>query len=187
MRKALLLITVLLIVGGAIAFFVLRLTREPTPTPVGWRAHVTTIAGDGTPRERENNQPTQAAFSDPFGVAVAKDGTVYISDAGESNRIRKITPEGTLEGFAGGSFEGFVDDNEASAAFNTPSGLAIDKDDNVYVADTGNNRIRKIDPEGMVQTIGGDGTAGYLDGPARQARFNGPIGVAVDAKGNVFV
>jgi DNA-binding beta-propeller fold protein YncE len=188
MRKALLLIALLLIVGGAIAFVVFRLTRKPTPTPVGWRAHVTTIAGDGTPRVRESNQPTQAAFSDPFGVAVAKDGTVYISDAGESNRIVAISPEGRLNIFAGGAGgEGFGDDKGGSAAFNTPSGLALDREGNLYVADTGNNSVRKVSPEGHVQTIAGDGTAGYLDGPARQARFNGPVGVAVDAKGNVFV
>src|SRR5688572_28841088 len=186
MRKALLLLAILLIVGGVSAFFVFRLTRKPTPTPVGWRAHVSTLAGDGSPRVRDSQQPTQTGFSDPFGIAVAKDGTIYISDAGESNRILAITPEGTLNIVAGAA-EGFVDDNGASAAFNTPSGLAIDRDGNLYVADTGNNRIRKVSPEGHVQTIAGDGSAGYADGPARQARFNGPIGIAVDANGNVFV
>ena len=187
MRKALLLVTLLLIVAGAVAFVVFRLTRKPPPTPVGWRAYVSTVAGDGTPRLRDSHQPAQASFSDPFGVAVAKDGTVYISDAGESNRILAITPEGTLEIIAGRGSEGFVNDNGGSAAFDTPSGLAIDRDGNLYVADTGNNSIRKINPEGHVQTVAGDGTAGYLDGPAAQARFNGPIGVAVDTRGNVFV
>ena len=186
MRKALLLITILLIIGGVSAFLVYRLTRKPTPTPVGWHAHVTTFAGAGTPRFQDNEQPGQAAFSDPFGVVVAKDGAIYVSDAGESNRIRKITPQGVVTTFAGGN-EGFADGVGSAASFNTPSGLAIDANDNLYVADTANNRIRKVTPAGEVSTIAGDGTAGYLDGPAAQARFNGPIGVAVDTRGNVVV
>lgn len=175
MRKALVVIPLLLIVIGAATFILLRWKRKPVPTFVGWRAHVTTIAGDGTPRFVENQQPGQAAFSDPFGIAIAKDGTIYISDAGESDRIRKISAEGVLTTLVG------------NPAFNTPSGLAIDAGGNLYVADTGNNSIRKVTAEGVVTTIAGEGTAGYADGPAKQARFNGPIGVAVDAQGNVFV
>ena len=186
MRKAILLIIILLIVAGVSAFFVFRFTRKPTPTPVGWGAHVSTFAGDGLPRFRDTEQAGRAAFSDPFGVAIAKDGNVYVSDAGESNRIRKITPEGVVTTFAGGN-EGFSDGAGSAASFNTPSGLAIDANGNLYVADTANNRIRKITPTGEVSTIAGDGTAAYSDGPAAQARFNGPIGVAVDTRGNVFV
>src|SRR5829696_5859305 len=130
MRKALLLIVILLIVGGASAFLVFRLTRKPEPTPVGWRAHVSTFAGDGLPHFRDSEQPPQAAFSDPFGVAVAQDGTIYVSDAGESNRIRKITPEGVLTTVAGGN-EGFADGAGSAASFNTPSGLAIDSKGNL--------------------------------------------------------
>ncbi len=132
--------------------------------------------GDGSP----------AVLADPFGVAVAEDGTVYVADAGNNNRIRKIAPDGNITTLAGGS-EGFADGAGAQASFNTPSGLAIDGDGNLYVADTGNNRIRKVTPEGVVSTIAGDGTAGYVDGAAAQARFDGPIGVAVDEAGNVYV
>jgi sugar lactone lactonase YvrE len=187
MRKALLLLVILLLIaGGVTAFLVVRWTRKPVPTPIGWRAYVTTIAGDGTPVFRDHQQPSQAAFSDPFGIAVAADGTIYVSDAGESNRIRKITPEGVVTTLAGGS-EGFADGIGPAASFNTPSGIALDANGNLYVADTANNRIRKVTPEGQVSTVAGDGTAGYLDGPAAQARFNGPMGVAVDPKGNIFV
>jgi sugar lactone lactonase YvrE len=142
------------------------------PTPRAWRAHVSTVAGDG--------------FSDPFGVAIAGDGTVYLSDAGESNRIRRIAPDGTVTTLAGGT-EGFADGAGSAASFNTPSGLALDAAGNLYVADTSNNRIRKITSEGVVSTVAGDGTAGYADGPAAQARFDGPIGITVDTKDNVFV
>lgn len=187
MRKAIVLITLLLLIAGAaITFFLVREARKPAPTAVGWRAHVTTLAGDGSPLFRDSRQPIQAAFSDPFGIAIAADGTIYVADAGESNRIRKITREGIVTTLAGGS-EGFADGVGAAAAFNTPSALAIDVSGNLYVADTGNNRIRKVTPQGEVSTVAGDGTAGYVDGPAAQARFNGPIGVAVDTAGNVFV
>jgi sugar lactone lactonase YvrE len=176
MRKVLVAILLLLILGSAAAYILLRFTRKPSPTPRGWRANVITVAGDGSP----------ATLADPFGVAVAEDGTVYVSDAGESNRIRKIASDGSFTTLAGGS-EGFADGAGAQASFNTPSGLAIDADGNLYVADTGNNRIRRVTPEGVVSTIAGDGTAGYVDGLAAQARFNGPIGVAVDQQGNVYV
>ena len=181
MRKLILVIALLAIISATIAYVIYR--RRPLPTPVGWKANVTTLAGDGSPRFQDTNP---AAFSDPFGVAVAADGTVYVADAGESNRIRKITPDGIVATFAGGK-EGFSDGLTMAASFNTPSGLAIDADGNLYVADTGNHRIRKITPEGQVSTLAGDGTAGYVDGPASQARFNGPIGVAVDARGNTYV
>ena len=187
MRKAIVLfILLLLVAGAAIAFYLVRQARKPVPTVVGWRAHVTTFAGDGSPLFRESQQPAQAGFSDPFGIAIADDGTIYVADAGESNRIRKITKEGILTTLAGGN-EGFADGNGTAASFNTPSALAIDSNGNLYVADTGNNRIRRVTPQGEVSTIAGDGTAGYVDGVAAQARFNGPIGVAVDANGNVFV
>ena len=176
MRKLLIIIPLLLIAGSAAAYIVFRLTRKPLLTPRAWSAHVLTIAGDGSP----------TSFSDPFGIAVAQDGTVYVADAGESNRIRKIAPDGSVTTLAGGS-EGFADGSGAQASFNTPSALAIDTGGNLYVADTGNNRIRKITREGAVSTIAGDGTAGYADGPAAQSRFNGPIGVAVDKDGNVYV
>ena len=176
MRKFLIAVIVLLVLVSSAGFFAYRFWMKPLPTPLGWKAHVTTLAGDGSP----------ALLSDPFGVAVATDGTIYIADAGEANRIRKISPEGTLTTFAGGS-EGFADGVGTAASFNSPSGLAIDSNGNLIVADTGNNRIRKITREGGVATVAGDGTAGYVDGPASQARFNGPIGVAVDANDNIYV
>ncbi|HKY28948.1 MAG TPA: hypothetical protein VJM12_13495, partial [Pyrinomonadaceae bacterium] len=176
MRKFVIVILALLILGSAAAYILIRLTRKPPPTPRGWRAQVITVAGDGSP----------TTLADPFGVAVDAEGVVYIADAGESNRIQKIAPDGTITTLAGGS-EGFADGAGAQASFNTPSGIAIDANANLYVADTGNNRIRKVTPEGVVSTIAGDGTAGYVDGPVAQAQFNGPIGVAVDNVGNVYV
>lgn len=154
-------------------------------TPAGWRAHVSTLAGDGAPGFADG-AARASRFADPFGVAVGTDGTVYVADAGESNRIRKVTPEGIVTTLAG-SREGFADGSGAAAAFNTPSALALDSAGNLYVADTGNNRVRKVTPEGLVTTLAGDGATGYADGPAAQAQFNAPVGVAVDKEGNVYV
>src|SRR5829696_2795613 len=181
MRKLLVLMTLLVIAGALTAYLIYR--RKPLPTPRGWKAEVTTLAGDGSPVVRDGKQ---SGFSDPFGIAIGIDGTIYVADAGESNRIRKIAPDETVSTLAGG-VEGFSDGTGDKAQFNTPSALALGPDGNLFVADTGNNRIRKITPEGGVSTIAGDGTAGYLDGPAAQAKFNGPLGVAVDAHGKVYV
>src|SRR5690349_11911580 len=104
MRKALLVLIILLVIAAAVAFFVFRWTRKPAPTLIAWHAHVTTVAGDGSPQ----------VLSDPFGIAVAKDGTVYVADAGESNRIRKFAPDGTASTLTNGAQD-----------FDTPSGLAL--------------------------------------------------------------
>lgn len=187
MRKLVfaLIILVFFSLTAFIVFCVIRKSRNP-PTPFGWRARVTSVAGDGSPAFRDAAQSTSAAFADPFGVAIGLDSSIYVSDAGESNRIRKIAPDGTVTTFAGG-IEGYADGPGPNASFNTPSALALDAKGNLYVADTGNNRIRKVTPEGIVSTVAGEGTAGHRDGPAAQARFNGPIGIAVDSSGNVYV
>ncbi|HYW69511.1 MAG TPA: hypothetical protein VE961_00665 [Pyrinomonadaceae bacterium] len=188
MRKYVIALAIFVIVlaAGLVSYILFR-TRHPPRTVVGWRAMVSTLAGTGAPGFCDASSPRQAIFADPFGVAVAPDGTIYVSDAGDNNRIRKISADGKVETFAGSGQEGFADGPGLQAAFNTPSGLAIDPAGNLYVADTGNNRIRKLSPQGLVSTIAGEGTAGYADGAASQAMFDGPIGVAVDKAGNVFV
>ena len=182
LRFPLIILAVLILsVAGVVVYIRFR---KPIPTQFNWKSKVATLAGDGSPLFNEKPQPTLAGFSDPFGVAIGPDGVVYISDAGDSNRIRKLTPEGTLLTIAGDR-EGFADGIPAS--FNTPSGLALDAEGNLYIADTGNNRIRKVTPEGVASTVAGNGIAGYVDGPATAAQFDGPIGVAVDAQNNVYV
>jgi len=160
--------------------------KKPIPTPVGWTAIVSTKAGNATPVFQDASQPADAGFSDPFGVAVDLSGTLFVSDAGDSNRVRKISPDGVVSTLAG-STEGFADGSGLNARFNTPSGIAIDSSSNLYVADTGNNRIRKISPAGLVTTLAGSGESGHADGRASSATFNGPVGVAVDPRGIVFV
>ncbi len=158
---------------------------KPKATPLGWAVAITDIAGDGQVGYADG-AGTQARFADPYGMALDRKGTLYVADAGDNNRIRKIAPDGTVTTLAGGG-EGFADGAGAAASFHTPSGIALDKDGNLYVADTGNNAIRKVTPEGVVTTVAGNGSAGDADGPAAEARFNGPMGVALDGKGNVYV
>ena len=158
---------------------------EPRVTPFGWNGQLQLAAGDGV-RGARDGLATQARFDDPYGVAVDAHGNIFIADAGENNRIRRIGHDGTVTTLAGDA-EGFADGMGSAARFDTPSGLAIDGAGNLYVADTGNHAIRKITAEGVATTLAGDGIAGFRDGPASQARFNAPIGVAVDAAGNVYV
>lgn len=141
-----------------------------------WRARVAVHAG---------LTPAQA-FDDPFGLVRDGAGNLYLAEGGEANRVVRIASDGSVTLLAGGK-EGFGDGTGAAAALHTPSGLAIDTAGNLYVADTGNNAIRKISPQGVVTTLAGDGVAGDQDGQGAAARFNGPVGVAVDRNGVVYV
>lgn len=161
---------------------------DPTPTPhvePGWTAMVRVFAGDGVEGVRDGIG-AEARLSDPFGLAVGPNGTLYLAEGGVAQRIRAISREGIVFTIAGGH-EGFRDGNGPAARFSTPSGIAVDEDGTIYVADTGNNAIRRVTRNGDVSTIAGDGVAGFRDGPARQARFNGPIGIAVDRDGRIIV
>jgi len=158
----------------------------PPSTPLGWAAQIDAVAGDGVGGLQDAAVAAQARFADPYGMAVGADGVVYIADAGDNNRIRRVYPDGRVDTLAGQG-EGWRDGAAQHAQFNTPSGIALDGAGNVFVADTGNNVIRRIAVDGTVSTIAGDGQRGFADGPARQARFDAPMGIAVDAGGRVFV
>ena len=154
-------------------------------TQAHWSGRLSTIAGDGLPGSSDG-AGKRTRFADPFGVVLDRDGNLYVADGGNNNSIRKIDLAGVTTTLAGGE-EGYAEGAGKAAAFNTPSGLAIDGAGNLYVADTGNNAIRKITPQGVVSTLAGDGLAGDKDGVGAAAQFNGPIGVAVDADGVVYV
>lgn len=161
--------------------------RPPQPPPIEarWEATVAVLAGDGVPGWRDG-QAGASRFGEPFGIAAGPGGVIYVADGVDSHRLRQISPDGAVSTLAGGR-RGMADGHGTAAAFDTPSGLAVDSRGTIYLADTGNNTIRRITPDGRVSTLAGDGTAGYRDGSAAAARFNGPIGVAVDATGRVIV
>jgi sugar lactone lactonase YvrE len=186
-RRAAGIVALILIAGLAAGAWWWTRGSMPRRRPLepGWAAVVATIAGDGIAGVHDGDAAL-ARFSDPFGVAVGPDGTIYISDAGDAQRIRRLSPDGVVSTLAGGE-RGFTDGVGVAARFDTPSGIALDRAGTIYVADTGNNVIRRIALDGAVSTVAGDGTPGYRDGPGPQAQFNGPVGVAVDARGRIVV
>jgi sugar lactone lactonase YvrE len=148
---------------------------------------LSTYAGDGE-EDSADGPAAQARFDGPEDVVVDAEGNVYVAEGG-SDRIRAIATDGRVTTVAGGD-DGFADGPGAQAQFDGPAGVAVDQEGNVYVADWGNNRVRKITPDGIVSTLAGNGDEAFADGSGGstgQAAFNGPNGVAVDAQGNVFV
>ena len=154
---------------------------------------ITTIAGTGIyGYSGDNGAATSAQLIRPYGVAVDASGNVYIADT-NNNCIRKVTVStGIITTIAGTGTAGYSGDNGAatSAQLRYTFGVAVDASGNVYIADTNNNRIRKITVStGIITTIAGTGTAGYSgdNGAATSAQINYPFGVAVDASGNVYI
>ena len=191
MRRTRWIVGVAALTGLAVAATFLRTAppdaptaQGPAPTVLGWTAQLGLLAGDGVVGARDGAAGV-ARFADPYALLALEDGTLLVADAGDNNRIRRVAADGTVSTFAGSS-EGLADGPALQARFHTPSGLAHDASGVVYVADTGNHAIRRIGVDGQVSTLAG-GTRGFVDGPADQARFDGPMGVAVDAQGNVYV
>ncbi|MGO9203727.1 MAG: InlB B-repeat-containing protein [Limisphaerales bacterium] len=150
---------------------------------------VTTVAGTTADAGSADGAGSAAQFKYPYGVAVDTAGTVYVSDF-SNNTIRQITPAGVVTTLAGNpnSSAGTNDGTGAAATFDQPAGLAVDTNGNVYVADYVNDTIRKIAPGGVVSTLAGEPEVwGYSDGTGAAAHFHNPLGVALDAQGNVYV
>ena len=150
---------------------------------------VTTLAGLAGTEGSADGTGSAARFGMPRGVAVDGAGNVYVADSGNCT-IRKVTAAGvvtTLAGLAGPG--GWQDGTGGAARFSNPGGVAVDSAGNVYVADKGNNSIRKVTAAGVVTTLAGSAEDFYgsVDGTGSAARFNYPCGVVVDSAGNVYV
>ena len=135
-----------------------------------------------------NNGSTQARFNVPSGIAIDADGNFFVTDTG-NHILRKITPAGTVSTIAGlAGQSGFTDGTGATARFNSPLGIAVSSNGTIYVADCGNHLIRTISTGGAVTTLADTPeTWGTNDGVGNAARFNGPLGLALDNEHNLFV
>ena len=153
-------------------------------TPAG---SVSTFAGAAGLVGFSDGPGGSARFNQPISVAVGGNGVLYVADAG-NNSIRRVTPGGVVGTLAGWTNAGYADGVGTNALLNGPAGVGVDGLGNVFVADTGNDTIRKIETNGVVSTLAGlAGSAGSTDGAGADARFNGPAGLAADAAGNLFV
>ncbi|HEY0703403.1 MAG TPA: choice-of-anchor D domain-containing protein [Candidatus Acidoferrales bacterium] len=153
---------------------------------------VKTIAGTGACKYTGDGGPaTSATLNDPQGIAFDGLGNLYIADAG-NNVIRRIDANGTITTYAGNGTQGFSGDNGAatSAELGFPQAIASDTSGNIFIADTGNNRIRLVNVTSkIITTIAGTGEDNYSGdgGPATSATLGGPDGLAVDTAGNVYI
>lgn len=160
-----------------------KVSREGT----NWVA--VTIAGS-TNSGYADGTNSEARFSSPWAIAVDALTNLYIAGRVDQT-VRKVSPQGTnwvVTTLAGTPLKtGYAEGTGTNAMFNIPNGICVDTNGNVYVADSLNNRIRKVTPAGVVSTIAGSGVKGYADGPGTSARFYWPHGLRVDDQGNVFV
>jgi uncharacterized protein (TIGR03437 family) len=152
---------------------------------------IATIAGNGVAGYGgDGGSGAKAQLNTPTGVAVDNSGNVYIADSG-NHRVRRVASDGSISTFAGNGTAGFAGDGgaAASAELYTPFGLAVDASGNLYIAELGNSRVRKVSTAGTITTVAGDGTTAYGGdgGPAVNAQLNYPQAVAVDAAGNLYI
>ena len=158
---------------------------------VGTNGIITTVAGNGTRGYSGDGGPaSNAELNYPIDVAVDASGNLYIADQ-YNNRIRKVGTNGVITTVAGNGTQGYSGDGgpATSAELNQPEGVALDASGNLFIADFGNSRIRKVGTAGMITTVAGNGTPSYSGdgGPATSAELQYPSAVAVGASGNLFI
>jgi len=142
---------------------------------------VTTLAGSGS-AGASDGAGTTATFSGPDGIAFDAAGNAIVADS-NNHRLRRVAPTGSVATIAGGGGAGWLDGPALSAAFNTPTAVAVDAGGGVFVADRFNHRVRYLSPSGAVSTLAGSGTAAWADGTGTAAAFNAPSGLALDGGG----
>ena len=144
---------------------------------------ISTLAGSGK-EGFADGKGNAAQFNDPYSIAIDAAGNLYTGDTG-NYCIRKITPKGDVSTLAGGK-EGSADGKGSAAQFARPLDIAIDAGGNLYVVDPWSNRIRKVTPEGEVNTLAGS-EYGFADGQGSAAQFRNPCGITIDVAGNLYV
>jgi sugar lactone lactonase YvrE len=152
---------------------------------------ISTVAGNGTAGFSGDGGPaTSAQLYNPYGVAVDTAGNLFIADA-TNNRVRKVTPGGVISTVAGNGTGGYSGDGgpATAAQLYSPTGVAVDTAGNLFIADPGNYRVRKVTPGGVIGTVAGNGYQGHSGdgGPATAAQLYYPYGVAVDTAGDLFI
>jgi sugar lactone lactonase YvrE len=152
---------------------------------------IATVAGNGTTNYSGNGGPaTNASLNFPYGVVVDASGNLFIADS-DNSVVRKVNTNGIISTVAGNGTYGFAGDGGAAtnASISDPFGVAVDASGNLFIADTSNNRIRKVGANGIITTVAGDGDSGYSGdgGPATNSSLYFPYGAAVDASGNLFI
>jgi sugar lactone lactonase YvrE len=158
---------------------------------VGTNGIISTVAGNGTPRfSGDGGAATNASLLSPSSVALDASGNLYIDDYGHE-RIRKVDTNGLITTVAGNGGQGYSGDGGAAtnASLDYPNGVAVDAFGNLYIDDFSNQRIRKVDTNGIITTVAGNGNYGYTGdgGAATNASLWAPRGVAVDSLGNLYI
>ena len=144
---------------------------------------VSTFAGNGQ-LSSADGAGANAGFYNPHGITIDRAGIIYIADG--NNRIRRISPGAVVTTYAGSGSDN-KDGTGLNASFYFPLGIAVDALGNLYIADTGNNEIRKITAGAIVTTFAGSGLIGSADGKGKNAAFNAPTRIATDQAGNLYV
>ncbi|MEU5418492.1 hypothetical protein ACFY1P_11220 [Streptomyces sp. NPDC001407] len=152
---------------------------------------ITTVAGTGTAGFIADGGPAVATrLNTPCDVTLDAAGNLYIADT-SNHRVRKVFPNGNITTVAGTGTAGFISDGGPAVAtrLNTPTGVAVDAAGNLYIADQGNHRVRKVDQNGTIWTVAGNGQAGYVSdgGPAVATKLYSPHQVVVDPAGNLYI
>jgi hypothetical protein len=156
---------------------------------VGVNGIISTVAGKGVAAFSGDGGPaTNASLDLPSGVAVDANGSLFIADL-RNNRIRKVATNGVIATVAGNGSMGYSGDGmlATNASLDSPEAVTVDSSGNLFIADTGNARIRKVSADGIITTVAGGGNSGVVGNEATNTLLELPVGVAVDAPGDLFI
>jgi serine/threonine-protein kinase len=158
--------------------------QDPRLRKISPASFVSVYAGTGVKGFADGSADVAQFGEEAAGIATDKEGNIYVSDY-DNKRIRKVNISGEVSTLAGNGQEGFINGKADTSQFFAPSGIVIDKQGNLFVADF--NRVRKITPSGMVSTFAGSDSSGYKDGKDREAQFSFIIDMTIDESDNIYL